>query len=144
MKDMGYKDAFIQVATDCTATTGVVPPSRGGRKSVPVYQYELLAASPYQLTHADLLYEVHVRHKEIAEAELEERGDEIRAELLEKPHPCLRASALGKTYGWGVHYDEEGRIALYAVDSDEYRRFSRPGEVATLVRAMRTRREGKA
>jgi len=33
--------------------------------------------------------------------------------LLSKPHPCLRASMLPKRYGWGVHYDGNGRITLY-------------------------------
>jgi hypothetical protein len=140
MKDMGYKNTFIQVASDCPATSGVVPVGRDDRKPIHVLQYELLADQPYRLTHADLLFEVHVLHKAVTPDELAERGAEIRAELLEKPHPCLRASLLPKKYGWGVHYDSAGRIALYGVESEEYWRFSQAGAVATLVSAIRSKR----
>ena len=140
MKDMGFRDTFIQVAADCPATRGVVPIGKGDRKPVHVLQYELLAGHPYRYTHADLLFEVHVRHKAVQDGELRARAPEIRAELLAKPHPCLRASLLPKKYGWGVHYDGDGRISLYPVDSEDYRRFTRPGGVANLVGAMRSKR----
>src|SRR4051794_27495346 len=143
MKDMGYKDTFITVASDCPATRGTVPVFRGDRKPVHILQYELLAGRPYRLTHADLLFEVHVRHKGLPATEREARGQAIRAELLEKPHPCLRASLLPKKYGWGVHYDEHGRIALYPMESQEYRRLSRDGGATLVVTALRSKREGK-
>jgi hypothetical protein len=140
MKDMGYIDTFIKVATDCPTDRGVVPVARGDRKPIHVLQYELLAAHPYRYTHGDLLFEVHARHKAIPAAELRTLGAAIRAELLSKPHPCLRASLLPKKYGWGVHYDGEGRIAIYARESEEYRRFTRPGAVANLTTALRSKR----
>ncbi|WZO98502.1 DUF6157 family protein [Isosphaeraceae bacterium EP7] len=43
-------------------------------------------------------------------------------------------------YGWGVHYDAFGKIALYAVESDEYRRLSGPDAGTKVVQAMRNRR----
>ena len=68
-------------------------------------------------------------------------GEAIRAAFFAKPHPCLRASPLPKRYGWGVHYDAHGRIALYAMESEDYRRLSRGGAGdPALVRAMRNRR----
>src|SRR4051794_3315646 len=140
MKDMGFTDTFIKVAADCPATQGVVPVGKGDRKPVHVLQFELLSEHPYRYTHADLLYEVHVRHKSVPEDERETRREEILAELLAKPHPCLRASLLPKKFGWGVHYDGEGRIALYPLESDDYRRFSGEGGVAKLVSAMRSKR----
>ncbi len=140
MKDMGYTDTFIQVAADCPAPRGEVPAGKRERKPIHVLQYELLSAHPYRFTHADLLYEVHVRHKAIAPAELKTRGPAIRKELLEKPHPCLRACLLPKKYGWGVHYNEQGRIALYARESEAYHRFTQEGGVANLVTALRSRR----
>jgi hypothetical protein len=51
----------------------------------------------------------------------------------------MRASPLTKQYGWGAHYDEAGRIALYAVQSEEYRRFSRDTTVRKFS-AMRSKR----
>ncbi len=141
MADMGYKDTFIRVATDCPATRGVVPVSGRDHKPVHVLQYELLSENPYRYTHEDLLFEVHVRHKATPADEREARAQEIRAELLGKPHPCLRASLLPKKYGWGVHYDRQGRIALYPMESEEYRRFTRAdGAGPSLVTAMRSKR----
>lgn len=43
--------------------------------------------------------------------------------MFYQPYACVRASPLTKKYGWGVHYDGQGKIAIHAVDSQEYRRF---------------------
>lgn len=43
-----------------------------------------------------------------------------QAEYFQKGRACLRASPLPKQYGWGVHHDDEGKIALVAMDSEEY------------------------
>ncbi|WP_406699967.1 DUF6157 family protein [Singulisphaera sp. Ch08] len=103
-------------------------------------QYELLTTHPYHSTHEDLHYEVHVRHKAVSDEERTFRGQEIREELLARPHPCLRASLLSKKYGWGIHYDERGRIALYPMESDAYRRFVQAGAITTRVFALRSKR----
>src|SRR3954463_1479595 len=136
---MSYRDTFILIAEDCPVRAGVVPTARSEAKTVPVLQYELLTQHPYGLTQDDLLFAVHTRHKAIPEAMLATEGEEaIRAAFFAKRHPCLRASALPKRYGCGAHYDAQGRIALYAMESDDYRRLSRGGEGApALVRAMR-------
>lgn len=137
---MSYTNAFIRVSTDCPADRGIVPVAKGDRKPIHVLQYELLAESPYRYTHEDLIWEVHIRHKGLAEAELEARAAEIRAELFAKPHPCLRASLLPKKYGWGVHYDEQGRIAIYPMESAEYQDFTRPEGDISLLYALRSKR----
>jgi hypothetical protein len=141
MKDMGYADTFILVATDCPAERGVIPPARGDRKPLHLLQYELLSAHPYRYMHADLLYEVHVRHKSIPDDVQRAREAEIRGELLGRPHPCLRACMLPKRYGWGIHFDPRGRIAIYPRESDEYRRFARADGVTHLVTVLRSRRD---
>jgi len=48
-------------------------------------------------------------------------GDKSREDFFAKPQACLRASPLVKQYGWGVHHDGEGRIALLGMESAEYR-----------------------
>lgn len=40
-----------------------------------------------------------------------------------KGQACLRASPLTKRYGWGIHSNEEGKIAIYGADTEEYRQF---------------------
>lgn len=138
---MSYVDTFIQVAADCPVDRGVVPVARGEGTPIHVLQYELLANHPYAYTHENLLWEVHVRHRQVSPDDLRARGGEIRAALFERKHPCLRASLLPKKYGWGVHYDARGGIALHARESPEYQRFTgAASDGPTLLAAMRNRR----
>ena len=137
-------DTFVLVASDCPVTTAVEPAVKGAAPTVPVIQYELLTARPYALTLEDLIYETHVRRVGLSRAQAKAQAAAIKAELFAKPHACMRASALPKRYGWGVHYDGRGRLALYAMESEEYRQFA-GGEVAgvKIVPAMRSSRAGR-
>jgi Family of unknown function (DUF6157) len=117
-------DTFVLVAPDCSVTAAVVPAAKRAATSVAVVQHELLTARPYKLTLEDLIFEVHVRRAGVSRAEAKSRAAEIRGELFAKPQACMRTSPLPKRYGWGVHYDERGRLALYAMESEEYRRFA--------------------
>lgn len=141
---MSYQNAFIQIATDCPVSSGVVPVAKGDSKPMHLIQYELLTQNPYKYTHEDLIYEVHIRHKAFSQEDIESHGDLIRAELFQKKHPCLRASMLPKRYGWGVHYNEEGKIAIYGKQTPEYQRFSaRTEEGFTILPAMRNSRKSE-
>lgn len=133
--DNNYYDTFIQVAEDCPVDRGEVPEAKGGKRTVPVIQYELIALHPYRYTQEDVLFESHAEHKGIPEGD---RPAE-RERFFAKPQVCLRASALGKRYGWGIHHDAEGRVALYPVESEEYRRFTSDANV-TQLKAMRSKR----
>jgi hypothetical protein len=135
------RKTFVLVAPDCPADRSKAPVAKGGRPTVASLQHDLLTARPYTMTLEDLILAVHVRRAGMSEDEAVERAEAIRAELFAKPHPCMRASPLPKSYGWGVHHDDEGRIAIVGVESDEYARFAR-GEVAgvEVVPAMRNKR----
>jgi hypothetical protein len=117
-------DTFVLVAPDCSVTAAVVPAAKRAATSVAVVQHELLIARPYTLTLEDLIFEVHVRRAGVSRAEAKSRAAAIRAELFARPQACMRTSPLPKRYGWGVHYDERGRLALYAMESEEYRHFA--------------------
>jgi hypothetical protein len=69
----------------------------------------------------------------------DEEMDRIRQEYFAQPRACLRASPLPKTFGWGLHYDAEGRITLHAVDSPEYATLS-TDTTLTQLRALRSSR----
>jgi hypothetical protein len=132
-----YYDTFILVAPDSTATEGTVPKSRGESKSVPEIEFELLSKSPYGLTQEEVLFETHIRHRGIPKSERNKSSEEFWS----KSHACLRASALPKRYGWGIHFNAEGKAALVGVETDEYRRFAEGKEPGvTLVYAMRSKR----
>jgi len=136
-----YYDTFITVAQDCPAETGTIPPDKKDGKTKPGIEYELVANHPYGYTQEELLYEVHTRHKNIPDNELIERGDQLREEFYKKPQPCLRASMLPKKYGWGIHFNAEGKIAIYPMESPEYRHFVEGAdENVKLLAAMRNKR----
>ena len=133
---MGYADTLIAVADDCPATTGVVPVARGGRRTVAVVQYELIAEQPYTLTQEDVLFETWLRQHDPRPV-----GDRVslRDRFFDRPRACLRSSPLPKKYGWGIHYDGAGRVALCAVGSDDYSRLA-TGGAATVLKALWSRR----
>lgn len=138
---MRYRDTFIMVATDCPAATGETPVARGETKTIPCWQYELLSRHPYKFTQDELYFEVHVRHKGISGAEAKRNREALWQGLFSKPQPCLRVSMLAKRYGWGIHYDQDGKIAIYAVDSKEYAQFTRKQvDGPKLVYAVRGKR----
>jgi hypothetical protein len=60
-------------------------------------------------------------------------------EVLEQGHSHLRVSALAKRYGWGIHNNAEGKVALIAVDSPEYKRLMKD-PLTTKVKAFRSTR----
>ena len=62
-----------------------------------------------------------------------------REKFLSKGHPHLRVSALAKRYGWGMHNNAEGKIALIAVESPEYKRLMKDPRTAK-IKAFRSKR----
>ncbi len=84
------------------------------------------------MTSDDLLFET-------ARRRVKDGEEPARETFFAKPQACLRASPLTKRYGWGVHHDDEGRIAIYGVESEEYGRLAASGEL-TVTPAMRNRR----
>lgn len=134
-----YTNTLVVVADDCPAAVAKIPEPKGGKPTIASLEYELLTAHPYTYTRDDLLYEVHVRRLGLSTEELKSRGAGIRAELVAKPHPCMRASPLPKTYGWGVFHDSQSRIALVPLGSAEYARLA-TDKTVTVLKAMRSKR----
>jgi hypothetical protein len=137
---MNYYDTFIQVASDCPVGEAIVPAGKRDKKSIPRIEYELLVEKPYTFTQEELLFAVHLQRQGISKSELESQRAELWQEFFDKSRACLRASMLPKKYGWGLHFDAEGRIALVARESDEYKKFASGKGVGTLLAAMRNKR----
>jgi len=137
-------NTFIRVAEDCPARRGEEPQPRGGRPTVAVLQYRMIAGSPYKHTSDDVVFATSSAGRALdAKAEKNTAAKKARSLAREaffsKGQACMRASPLGKRFGWGVHADAEGRIAIYAVDSKRYQAFAGDPEI-TQVRAMRSKR----
>ena len=135
---MTYIDTFIQIAPDSTANKAIIPEDNRPQKTLHLIQYELLTEKPYHYTHEELVFSVYAIRQAISKEELAEHGEEIRADFFKKGHPCMRASALTKKYGWGAHHNEEGKIAIYPMESEAYEKLSTSTSKKLL--AMRTSR----
>lgn len=137
---MSYRNTFIKVAEDCPVAESEIPVSKRASVPIHVFQYELLSKYPYKLNHEELIFEVYLRQNGYPENISDQEAENIREKLFSKGHPCLRASALTKRYGFGAHYDEDGKIALYPVESTEYiSLMKKPG--ITKLSAMRKTRK---
>jgi hypothetical protein len=132
---MNYYDTLIEVADDSPATKGQVPQARGGKKTKALVEYELLVKHPYTYTEEDIAFEVYAVLHDVPNVS---RPRE-REKFLGKGHPHLRVSALAKRYGWGIHNDAQGKIALVAVESPEYKRLMKDPHI-TKVKAFRSTR----
>jgi hypothetical protein len=132
---MNYYDTLIEVADDCAATSGQLPQARGGKKTKAVVEYELLVKHPYTYTEEDIAFEVYAVLHDIPKASWPKE----REKFLSKGHPHLRVSALAKRYGWGIHNDADGKVALVAVESPEYKRLMNDPRT-TKVKAFRSTR----
>lgn len=139
--EWNYYNTFITVAADCPASKGTVPPDKKGGKTKAGIEFELVSANPYIYTQEELLFEVHIRHKAIAPEELEAHGTQLRDEFYQVPMPCLRASMLPKKFGWGLHFNKAGKVALVPIESEHYQHFvGGHEEEVKLVPAMRNNR----
>lgn len=122
-----YVSTFLAVADDCPVTAGEAPPL-GTKKTAARQEYEMLLAEPYVHTSDDVIYAVRGRDKGIS-----------RGEFFSKGQPCFRTSALTKRYGWGVHFDEKARMAIYPAGSAAYEALKNRGDL-TQLKAARSKK----
>jgi hypothetical protein len=113
-----YFDTFIEVAEDTKADSGTKPPTKD-KKTVAEMQYELIANNPYQYTSDDIFFQVFADRNDLVQDEYEQ----AREAFFSKGQPCFRASPLTKTYGFGIHSNSEGKIALFGAETNEYQQF---------------------
>jgi len=130
---------FVRIADDSAARQGIVPKHRDGAEpSLARLHYELLINHPYEYSHDSFNFEIWCQKNHIDEAD----RDSHRADFFSKAHPCMRASPLTKTHGWGAHYNSAGKIAIYPVDSVAYHKLLNDPENEVTM-AMRSMRPGK-
>ncbi|WP_169250785.1 DUF6157 family protein [Brevibacterium sp. 'Marine'] len=135
MGSTNYTGTFIQVADDCPTGAAEQPPVGVKAPTAAALQYALITEHPYQFTSDDVVFEVYATRQGIP---TEERA-EARQAFFAKDQPCLRSSPLGKRYGWGIHHDADGRVALVPLGSDVYRSLAADPTVKQL-KAMRSKR----
>ena len=134
MKTTNYYNTFIEIAEDCPVRKAEKPPQKI-QKTVANMQYEMIAAHPYRYTSDDVIFQVYAAKNSISADAMEEE----QKKFFLKGQACLRCSPLGKRYGWGIHCNEEGKIALYAMESADYKKFSADKKLEH-VKAMRSKK----
>ncbi|WP_198541475.1 DUF6157 family protein [Parafrankia soli] len=142
MELVDYVNTFIVIADDCPVAEGTAPPVKGDNPSIAARAYEMIARHPYSYTSGDVIFGVFADRRDIP---ADERS-RARAEFYSRGQACLRASDLGRRYGWGIHADAQGRLALYGAETPEYatfaagRRHDDAGRPVTVRKAMRRSR----
>ncbi len=131
-----YFDSFIEVAEDTKTTYGIKPASKTDKKTIAEMQYDLISKNPYKYTSDDIIFQVFADRNDLTKAEYKQ----AREQFFSKGQACLRASPLTKTYGFGIHSDSKGKIALYGLETEEYQKFLSDPEIKK-VKAMRTSRK---
>lgn len=127
MHTTNYFDTFISVAEDCPISVSEVPPSKEPKSAAQI-QYEMLHGHAYEFTSDDVIYASNGARRGIS-----------REEFFSKGQPCMRSSPLTKRYGWGVHSDSQGKIAIYPMDSSGYKKHAQATGTKQL-KGMRSKR----
>jgi len=128
-----YIDTFIEIADDCPVASGEIPPVKLETKTVANIQFEMVKKNPYKFTSDDILFQVFADRNNLTISEYKE----AREQFFSKGQPCFRASPLTKRYGWGVHNDKDGKIAIFGAESEEYEKFSKDKSLK-VVKAMKS------
>ena len=129
-----YENTFIEIAEDSTASASKQQPQKPN-KTVAQIQFDLISKNPYKYTSDDVIFETFAQKNDIPESE----KPEARKQIFLKGQACMRCSPLTKTYGFGVHNNAEGKIALIPVESKEYQNFLKD-ESVEKVKAMRSKK----
>ncbi|PIF45643.1 hypothetical protein CLU96_2652 [Chryseobacterium sp. 52] len=129
-----YINTFIEVAGDCPVSQAEIPPEKK-TETLAHLQYERLIKSPYQYTSDDIVFECYAVKNDISETEKQH----ARIAFFSKGQPCLRSSPLAKRYGFGIHHNEDEKVAIFPVESKEYEQFSNDDAIKK-VKAMRSKK----
>lgn len=97
---------------------------------------DLVHDEPYAHDQNDVLFAASIRNR--SDLDADERAS-LRDSWFARSQACFRASPLPRTHGWGVHCDEQGRIAVYGVETEGYRRLAADPSL-TQTRALRSTR----
>ncbi len=119
---------FIMAAEDCPRDSGTVPYSVSGKEPfLPLVTYEVLSRHPYEYTEDELQREVHVVR--------------LGEKHFDPGTRDLKRNDLPKKGGWGIHYDEERRVALVDSGTERYEQLAKRAEShGQLDRALRNKR----
>jgi hypothetical protein len=135
MHTTNYTNTFIAVSADCPVEIAEIPPKKKGQETVASLQFTRIYNHPYKYDSDDIIFHVYAQKKDVTAGEM----SSARVQFFSKGQACLRSSPLVKRYGWGVHNDEKGRVAIYAMESPEYKKLLQDKTVKQL-KGMRSKK----
>lgn len=101
-----HREELIEVAEDYEGQYAQEPPN-GTSKTIARIEYELLIAHPYKFTERELFHEVHVVQRNKPHLKIDSYN--------------IKRCLLVQSFGWGIHRNREGKLALVVPDSDQYK-----------------------
>ena len=129
-----YLNTLIAVADDCPVTVAEIPPQKVEKSSANI-AFEMIKNHPYIYTSDEVLFQVYAVKNNLSET----NWDTEKQKFFSKGQACFRSSPLAKRYGWGIHFDSAGKMALYAVESAEYKKLYQDANLK-IIKAMRSKR----
>lgn len=133
MHTTNYVNTLITVSPDTKAVAATSPPT--GKASIAELQFAMMHGHDYELTSDDVIFGVWADRRGISA----DARAAAREEFFSKGQPCLRTSPIAKTYGWGIHSDSKGRVALVPMRSSRYEALTDDGSTVKRA-AMKTSR----
>ncbi len=128
-----YQNTFIEIAEDCKLKSAEIPPIKVSGKTLANIQFEMISQHPYKFTSDDVLFHCYAIKNNIPQSQ----QAKAREDFFSKGQACFRTSPLCKRYGFGIHHNSEGKIALYACETEAYKKFTKDPALKVL-KAMRS------
>lgn len=132
---MSYKNTLITISEDSKVSSAKVPVIKNGKLTIAYIEHDLINNNPYKFTQEDVQFKTYLIKNQL-EAE---NAAQLREQFFSKSKACFRASPLVKNYGWGIHYNNQGKIAIYDVNSEMYNQLLKQDDI-TKLKGMRSKR----
>ncbi|MGJ3193484.1 DUF6157 family protein [Peribacillus frigoritolerans] len=133
---MSYKNTLITISEDSKVSSAKVPVIKNEKPTIAYIEHDLINNNPYKFTQEDVQFKTYLIKNQM-EAE---NSAELREQYFSKSKACFRASPLVKNYGWGIHYNNQGKIAIYDVNSEMYNQLLKQDDI-TKLKGMRSKRK---
>ncbi|CAK6478151.1 DUF6157 family protein [Peribacillus castrilensis] len=133
---MSYKNTLITISEDSKVSSAKVPVIKNSKLTIAYIEHDLINNNPYKFTQEDVQFKTYLIKNQLES----ENAAELREQFFSKSKACFRASPLVKNYGWGIHYNNQGKVAIYDVNSEMYNQLLKQDDI-TKLKGMRSKRK---
>ena len=130
-----YINTLVIPADDCPVVFGEKPILKNSKPTIASIQFDILIKNPYKYSSDDVIFEVYAIKNDITKSEYQA----TRNKFFSKGQACMRCSPLTKKYGWAVHNNSDGKIALISSNEIKYSELLNDKSLQ-IVKAMKSKR----